>query len=399
AMDAAKASASDAAPVGADAASRAELQIPGDTEEEDELKRAIALSLQSPSKHGHAHDAESPSKHGHAHDAEVIRQFLDSTRSQLTWSGLAELRSRARPEELAVFFRNNHFSTLTKVNDELHLLLTDAGYGDQSEIVWEKLSEVNGDSTFMNSEFSRPFMNAPDVSAPAEAVPDFSFPTVADPHGGVDADHLLALQLQSEEGPPAAAGDDTNSDHLVAMRLQEEEYARDNAPATPVRETPAEASFQLPNQPTPIDILDSPTSDGTSSPLEVPAASRAITTAASGNFNSSHETRIFQPPQQMSKMSKTYQLPVTPPSQLPVPPPDARGHLPSPPADPWNVSGTSTQPAKPDSESQSPTGAVVSPSSAAGELKRGGGASSSKGKKAKQDAPEESKKCGCCVIA
>ena len=42
------------------------------------------------------------------------QQFLEFTASQLTYHGLCELGSVLRAGELAVFFRNNHFSTLYK---------------------------------------------------------------------------------------------------------------------------------------------------------------------------------------------------------------------------------------------------------------------------------------------
>ncbi len=45
-----------------------------------------------------------------------IEEFLDSTQSQLTYHGLIELQQALKPNELAVFFRNNHFSTILKHN-------------------------------------------------------------------------------------------------------------------------------------------------------------------------------------------------------------------------------------------------------------------------------------------
>ena len=42
------------------------------------------------------------------------QQFLEESASQLTYHGLCELNTRMRDGELAVFFRNNHFSTIYK---------------------------------------------------------------------------------------------------------------------------------------------------------------------------------------------------------------------------------------------------------------------------------------------
>lgn len=44
----------------------------------------------------------------------ICQEFLDDSASQLTYHGLSELASRLKDNQLAVFFRNNHFSTIYK---------------------------------------------------------------------------------------------------------------------------------------------------------------------------------------------------------------------------------------------------------------------------------------------
>ena len=44
----------------------------------------------------------------------LIEQFLDENRSQLTHYGILQLNQTMRENQLAVFFRNNHFSTIWK---------------------------------------------------------------------------------------------------------------------------------------------------------------------------------------------------------------------------------------------------------------------------------------------
>ena len=56
--------------------------------------------------------------------------------------GLLQLHEHVKERELAVFFRNNHFSTLFKYNGALYLLVTDLGFREQPKIVWERLDEV-----------------------------------------------------------------------------------------------------------------------------------------------------------------------------------------------------------------------------------------------------------------
>ena len=42
----------------------------------------------------------------------IAEQFLERTASQLSYHGLCELNTQVKEDELAVFFRNNHFTTL-----------------------------------------------------------------------------------------------------------------------------------------------------------------------------------------------------------------------------------------------------------------------------------------------
>ncbi|XP_020585367.1 uncharacterized protein LOC110028017 [Phalaenopsis equestris] len=86
---------------------------------------------------------------------QLIKNFLEGTASQLTIYGLFCLQEGLKERELCVFFRNNHFSTMFKFNGELYLLVTDQGYMNQPDVVWEKLNEVNGDTVFMTGNFTQ----------------------------------------------------------------------------------------------------------------------------------------------------------------------------------------------------------------------------------------------------
>lgn len=54
----------------------------------------------------------------------IAEQFLERTASQLTYHGLCELNVAMGHDELAVLFRNNHFSTILKkkVNSYFHVI-------------------------------------------------------------------------------------------------------------------------------------------------------------------------------------------------------------------------------------------------------------------------------------
>ncbi len=76
-------------------------------------------------------------------DGPKIDDFLTRTASQLTEKGIFRLYDFMNDRQLAVFFRNNHFSTLFAYNGQLFLLLTDVGFCDQAA-VWELLVSVDG---------------------------------------------------------------------------------------------------------------------------------------------------------------------------------------------------------------------------------------------------------------
>ena len=84
----------------------------------------------------------------------LAEQFLEESASQLTYHGICELNSVMKNGQLAVFFRNNHFSTMCKQRDTLYLLVTDQGFLDQADVVWETLDNIQGDTIFVDQQFN-----------------------------------------------------------------------------------------------------------------------------------------------------------------------------------------------------------------------------------------------------
>ncbi|GAM25997.1 hypothetical protein SAMD00019534_091720 [Acytostelium subglobosum LB1] len=80
-----------------------------------------------------------------------IRDLLNG--SQLSSYGLEQIRTSLEEDEICVFFRNNHFATITKHDGSLHILVTDIGYETERNIVWEKIITLDGDNILLNSEF------------------------------------------------------------------------------------------------------------------------------------------------------------------------------------------------------------------------------------------------------
>jgi hypothetical protein len=82
---------------------------------------------------------------------EEMKKFLNS--SQLTIYGLMKLHE-LKNGSLSILFRNNHFSTLCKYQDQLYCLVTDEGYKNKPDIVWEKIQDEEGDTLLCKGDFS-----------------------------------------------------------------------------------------------------------------------------------------------------------------------------------------------------------------------------------------------------
>ncbi|KAM4747575.1 ubiquitin carboxyl-terminal hydrolase MINDY-2 [Rhinophrynus dorsalis] len=146
----------------------------------------------------------------------VAEQFLSGTATQLTYHGLTELTTTLQEGELCVFFRNNHFSTMTKYKGQLYLLVTDQGFLTEENIVWESLHNVDGDGNFCDSEFH--------LRPPSD--PETVYQGQQDQ---IDQDYLMALSLQQEQQNQDIDWEQIPegiSDLDLAKKLQEEEDRR-----------------------------------------------------------------------------------------------------------------------------------------------------------------------------
>ncbi|XP_068778677.1 ubiquitin carboxyl-terminal hydrolase MINDY-1 isoform X2 [Struthio camelus] len=143
----------------------------------------------------------------------IAEQFLESTASQLTYHGLCELTAAVKEEELSVFFRNNHFSTMIKHKGHLYLLVTDQGFLQEEGVVWESLHNVDGDSCFCDTDFH--LSHALGKEAASASSPEHHLQ-----QRQVDQDYMIALSLQQQQGQ----GPSALSDLELARQLQQEEY-------------------------------------------------------------------------------------------------------------------------------------------------------------------------------
>ncbi|GAB2224583.1 hypothetical protein Drorol1_Dr00005345 [Drosera rotundifolia] len=155
---------------------------------------------------------------------ELISGFLRNNSSQLTIHGLFSLREGLHENELCVFFRNNHFSTMFKFEGELYLLATDQGYLNQPDLVWEKLNEVNGDTQYMTSNFK-----------------EFRLESVGDSIWDGQNTVLSSADYLGGIGNPGEGASTFESDRLLAESLQQQEYEQQEQQRTP-RPAPSSSS-------------------------------------------------------------------------------------------------------------------------------------------------------------
>ncbi|KAM3506706.1 hypothetical protein MY11210_007443 [Beauveria gryllotalpidicola] len=146
-------------------------------------------------------------------DIMAMKMFMNGSATQLTPWGIEVISKAIRPGTFAILFRNDHFSTLYchPFTMQLLTLVTDAGYSNHEEVVWESLEDVNGEMSALYSGDFRPF-GSPSPGSPSagpsqrgkdrqEGSDDMSmFPmSPGADHEQEDRDLALALQLQEEE--------------------------------------------------------------------------------------------------------------------------------------------------------------------------------------------------------
>ncbi|KAH7447288.1 hypothetical protein KP509_01G100500 [Ceratopteris richardii] len=178
---------------------------------EGETQMALTAStseIREPLYDGETNPAECPGHIGIEEEGAIINNFLKNNATQLTYYGLFCLQEGLKERELCVFFRNNHFSTMFKYKGEIYMLMTDQGYMNQPDIVWEKLDEVHGDTVFVTGNFT-------EFQAGGSS-------SVWDEQGAIAA---TTNYLSSHQQPSRGVNESnfTNRDLELAMSLQHQE--------------------------------------------------------------------------------------------------------------------------------------------------------------------------------
>ena len=163
--------------------------------------------------------------------AESANDFLTSSGHQLTYHGLEQLHNHMGNDTMSVFFRNNHFATLTKHDGVLYLLATDLGYANTPEIVWEKIDNIDGNTEYVNEFFAKP--------APREELKPASGPTIAPElllaqRSQAESDFQLALAMSKGTATSGRMDDDESKLLEAAKELSLKTYNGDNGAAVGV---------------------------------------------------------------------------------------------------------------------------------------------------------------------
>ena len=175
-------------------------------------------------------------------DIASVKYFLSSTATQLTGYGLDTVTETLAPGSVAIFFRNDHFSTLYRhpKSGQLLTLVTDMGYAGHDEVVWESLVDVSGEGCeFFAGDF-RPVGNVAgdtqNQSTSNQAEDESGWTTVGSrsrrgQQSSRSKSGLPALDTLNinDSYPNAVSANTEQEDHdlALAMQLQEEEEERE----------------------------------------------------------------------------------------------------------------------------------------------------------------------------
>ena len=163
-------------------------------------------------------------------EGQTVTEFLSATSTQLTYSGLTELHNYVQEGALCVFFRNNHFATLTKHCGILYLLITDLGYQNVPEVMWEKLDDISGDTEYADQDFVKTKPRA-DLASAGGLLPSLSPEQMLAQSSINETDFQLALQLSRNETHTQTALQEQEGKLMAAAReasLQAYEHDKDS---------------------------------------------------------------------------------------------------------------------------------------------------------------------------
>lgn len=176
--------------------------------------------------------------HQSAANGRAVDLFLSETSHQLTTYGLQKLHEHVEELDVCVFFRNNHFSTMTKFEGQLFLLVTDLGYANVEDVVWEKLDAIDSNTDYYNAFFYIPEQREDFIlDGGSTLLPE----QLAAQSGQSELDYQLALSLQANN---VRNGDEDTQAVEAAKKRSLKERCEDNTESSVDRDRQYALSLQ-----------------------------------------------------------------------------------------------------------------------------------------------------------
>lgn len=200
----------------------------------------------------------SPEDEQNMADIQTIQKFVDiENTTQLSPFGLTQLTTQLKPGSVSILFRNDHFATVYKhpLSHQLFTLVTDAGYANHAEVVWESLVDVTG----FNSEFLSGDFRAVGHGPSGSGGPTDSTSPAGPRTTSVAASNTAALTEKPEATLSRQEQSDADYAYALTLQFQEEEQraqarnqqgqARTGRPPVPARRNgPAPRMTDPPNR-------------------------------------------------------------------------------------------------------------------------------------------------------
>ncbi|KAJ5466573.1 hypothetical protein N7539_009529 [Penicillium diatomitis] len=169
-------------------------------------------------------------------DIETIQKFVEIENvTQLSPFGLTQLSTQLAAGSVCILFRNDHFSTLYKhpESQQLYNLVTDAGYANHAEVVWESLVDVTG----FNSQLLSGDFRVVSQESSSRADPESPDRPAIPPRPSV-TEHSSAPSSAETLQQPSSHQEQSDADYAYALSLQfQEEERRERVEEEPARET------------------------------------------------------------------------------------------------------------------------------------------------------------------
>ncbi|OWB64107.1 hypothetical protein B5S29_g5147 [[Candida] boidinii] len=151
---------------------------------------------------------------------QVIKRFLSENPTQLTNQGLNNLRNDSNilnNNSISIFFRNDHFNTIFKNNNNIYLLINDLGFLNTTDIVWQSINSLDGSTDDMLNGYFEPSQFKGKIEK--EVVRK----SASDNRDRVNLAHFADGVFMEKNG---GGNDDDDDDARLAAQLQAEEDER-----------------------------------------------------------------------------------------------------------------------------------------------------------------------------